>query len=147
MLAMLLGCWTSLIRIGRFGDDRGSKLRQGHKAIVDLIGKGGRIPTVPVRQWAKQSASTYDLGGQHQWTGEIFRAVSKRDRVWAKESPRILYLWSRIAGRKLAWRKSHHTICVGPAQSCVTLAGGELEQIQFLLGHASVQTTEPLPWL
>lgn len=26
-------------------------------------------------------------------------------------------------------------------------SGGELEQIQFLLGHVSVQTTETLPWL
>jgi hypothetical protein len=29
-----------------------------------------------------------------------------------------------------------------PAHDSVTWPGGELEQIQFLLGHASVQTTE-----
>ena len=32
--------------------------------------------------------------------------------------------------------------CGEPARSCATRSGGELEQIQFLLGHASVQTTE-----
>ena len=34
-----------------------------------------------------------------------------------------------------------HTIFVAHAPVCQE-AGGELEQIQFLLGHASVQTTE-----
>jgi integrase len=33
------------------------------------------------------------------------------------------------------------TTCIAPVLGC-HLAGGELEQIQFLLGHASVQTTE-----
>jgi len=32
--------------------------------------------------------------------------------------------------------------CAGRVRSCVTTSGGELEQIQFLLGHASVLTTE-----
>jgi hypothetical protein len=36
----------------------------------------------------------------------------------------------------------HRTTCGGRARSCATIRGGELEQIQFLLGHASVQTTE-----
>ena len=31
---------------------------------------------------------------------------------------------------------------VGPQRSCVAPPVGELEQIQLLLGHASVQTTE-----
>ncbi|MGO9404895.1 MAG: tyrosine-type recombinase/integrase [Terriglobales bacterium] len=34
-----------------------------------------------------------------------------------------------------------HDFCRTCARLC-HLAGGELEQIQFLLGHASVQTTE-----
>jgi integrase len=33
-------------------------------------------------------------------------------------------------------------ICAAAAPGCATLAGGELEQIQFLLGHSSAQTTE-----
>ena len=34
------------------------------------------------------------------------------------------------------------TIAGAAARGCVMGSGGELEQIQFLLGHASVQTTE-----
>ena len=37
------------------------------------------------------------------------------------------------------WRQM---ISAERAPACVILAGGELEQIHFLLGHASVQTTE-----
>ncbi len=33
-------------------------------------------------------------------------------------------------------------ICAEHVLACVILPGGELEQIQFLLGHLSVQTTE-----
>jgi hypothetical protein len=36
----------------------------------------------------------------------------------------------------------HRVICEELAPSCVEKPGGELEQIQFLLGHASIQTTE-----
>ena len=35
-----------------------------------------------------------------------------------------------------------HTTCAGHARRLCHDSGGELEQIQFLLGHASVQTTE-----
>jgi site-specific recombinase XerD len=40
------------------------------------------------------------------------------------------------------WRTLRHTTFAAHARACVTKAGGELEQIQFLLGHVSVQTTE-----
>jgi hypothetical protein len=36
----------------------------------------------------------------------------------------------------------HHAICAGPAQSSVTRTAEIFEQIKFLLGHSSIQTTE-----
>lgn len=44
---------------------------------------------------------------------------------------------NRIGVAKLA----HHDLCRTCAKLCQAF-GGELEQIQFLLGHVSVQTTE-----
>ena len=41
-----------------------------------------------------------------------------------------------------ASRESLPTICGGRVPACATPPGGEMEQIQFLLGHVSVQTTE-----
>jgi integrase len=46
--------------------------------------------------------------------------------------PRILN------SRRTGWPR---TTCGAPAPVC-HLAGGELDQIQFLLGHVSIQTTE-----
>lgn len=43
-------------------------------------------------------------------------------------------MWSLIALRRAT--------CGEHVQSCVTSTGEELEQIQFLLGHTSVLTTE-----
>jgi hypothetical protein len=45
------------------------------------------------------------------------------------------------ASRKQGWSASRRTISGACAKLCHD-CGGELEQIQFLLGHASVQTTE-----
>jgi hypothetical protein len=59
-------------------------------------------------------------GSQKMWSGTLFGAVLSDS----------------------SWNILHPTISAGPAPSFATQAGGELEQIQFLLGHASVLTTE-----
>ncbi len=55
--------------------------REEHWAIVDLVGKGGHIRTVPVPEWVK---ATVDI-----WTtaaglpgGRIFRCVSRAGKHW-----------------------------------------------------------------
>jgi site-specific recombinase XerC len=35
------------------------QMRQGHWAIVDLVGKGGHVPTVPVPAWVKQAVDRW----------------------------------------------------------------------------------------
>ena len=54
-------------------------MRQGHWAVVDLIGKGGHIRTVPIPNWVKAALD--------QWTraanvteGKIFRAVARKGK-------------------------------------------------------------------
>ncbi len=51
--------------------------------MVDLIGKGGHIRTVPIPEWVKAALD--------QWTraagvteGRIFRAVARAGKVWGK---------------------------------------------------------------
>jgi integrase len=48
MLAMLLGCGLRRSELADLDIDE-VQTREGHWAIVDLIGKGGRIRTVPIR--------------------------------------------------------------------------------------------------
>lgn len=82
MLAMLFGCgFRRSELVGLEFDD--IQMRQGHWAVVDLIGKGGHIRTVPIPNWVKAALD--------QWTraagvsgGKIFRAVAGLGKVWGR---------------------------------------------------------------
>ena len=52
MLAMLFGCGFRRSELVGLELDE-IQMRQGHWAVVDLIGKGGHIRTVPIPQWVK----------------------------------------------------------------------------------------------
>jgi integrase len=42
----------------------------------------------------------------------------------------------------VVWQRSHRTTCDGPVHDYAIRREESLEQIQFLLGHVSIQTTE-----
>ena len=141
MLAILLGC--GLRRSELVGLEVSEiQTRQGHWASVDLIGKGGHIRTVPIPQWVKQALD--------QWTsaagivdGRVFQGVGKTGRVWGQGiSQNVVWYVVQSCGRRAGLE---HIAPHDLRRTCAKLChsnGGELEQIQFLLGHASVQTTE-----
>lgn len=52
------------------------QIRQGHWAIVDLVGKGGHIRTVPVPVWVKDAVDRWRESAKVT-AGRIFRAVSR----------------------------------------------------------------------
>ena len=76
MLAMLLGCGLRRSELVGLDTDE-VQMRQGHWAIVDLIGRGGHIRTVPIPQWAKQALDLW-TSAAGVTKGKIFRAVTKR---------------------------------------------------------------------
>ncbi len=141
MLAMLFGCgFRRSELVGLKLDD--IEMRQGHWAVVDLIGKGGHIRTVPIPNWVKAALD--------QWTraagvceGKIFRAVARRGKVWGSGLSQnvVWYVVKTCCERTGLEHIAPHDLRRTCAKLCHT-SGGELEQIQFLLGHASVQTTE-----
>src|SRR5712664_1735965 len=59
MLAILFGCGLRRSELVGLELDE-IQMRQGHWAVVDLIGKGGHIRTVPIPQWVKAALD--------QWT-------------------------------------------------------------------------------
>ena len=80
MLAMLFGCGFRRSELVGLELDE-IQMRQGHWAVVDLIGKGGHIRTVPIPTWVKAALD--------QWTmaagiteGRIFRAVARAGKMW-----------------------------------------------------------------
>jgi integrase len=83
-----------------------------------------------------------DAGGRHH-RREVFRAISKRGLVWGNGmTAKVLWDVVRHAAPKADIAKlAPHDLRRTCARLC-HLAGGELDQIQFLLGHVSIQTTE-----
>jgi len=140
-LAVLLGCGLRRAELTalRLED---IQQREEHWVIADLIGKGGHMRTIPVPDWVK--------AGIDQWTaaasitnGTLLRSINKAGRIWGHGfSPKVI--WGVVKQKA----KECEIPSLAPhdlRRSCARLcheAGGELEQIQFLLGHVSVQTTE-----
>jgi site-specific recombinase XerD len=141
MLAMLFGC--GLRRSELVGLDMDEvQVRQGHWAVVDLIGKGGHIRTVPIPVWVKTALDQWTVaaGIKH---GKIFRAVARTGKMWGDGiSQNVVWYVVKACCEKAGLE---HIAPHDLRRTCAKLChsnGGEIEQIQFLLGHASVQTTE-----
>jgi site-specific recombinase XerD len=141
MIAVLLGCGLRRAEVAGVSVQH-LQQREEHWVFADLIGKAGHIRTVPVPSWVESAVHSW-LAKSNVATGPIFRAINKAGRVAGKGfSPEVI--WSVVTA---ACRGCDLTN-VAPhdlRRTCARLcheAGGELEQIQFLLGHVSVQTTE-----
>ena len=141
MLAMLFGCGLRRSELAGLELDD-IQTRQGHWAIVDLIGKGGHIRTVPIPQWAKQTLDEW-LAAAGITKGRVFRAVARGGKIWGSGiSENVVWYVVRSCCQRAGLEHiAPHDLRRTCAKLCHT-NGGELEQIQFLLGHASVLTTE-----
>lgn len=141
LLALLLACGlrrreVTTLRL------RDLEQREGHWAIVDMIGKGGHIRTVPIPDWVRERLEDWIMAAGIQ-DGKIFRKVDRLDRIWG-EGLSVKAVWHIVkdsAKQAGLPNIAPHDLRRSCARLCQT-AGGELEQIQFLLGHVSIQTTE-----
>lgn len=78
----------------------------------------------------------------------MFRRVSSAGKAWGDGVTEKLawHVVKEFAEKTGVSKLAPHDLRRSCARPC-RAAGGELEQIQFLLGHVSVQTTERYPWL
>jgi integrase len=141
ILALLIGC--GLRRAELVGLRTGDfQVREEHCVIADLAGKGKHIRSVPVPSWAKRAVDEW-TGAADITCGTIFRRVSRLDKIWGDGiTPKAIWHVVKAAAKRADIKNlAPHDLRRTCARLC-HLAGGELEQIQFLLGHASVQTTD-----
>jgi integrase len=141
VIGLLLGCGLRRSETVSLQLDQ-LQLRESHWVIVDMVGKGGRLRTVPVPSWCKDLIDVWihDTGVAE---GKVFRRVSKNG-IRQDEGVTTDVVWYAVK----RYQTNRHWPSGAPRSSShlrPPLARGrrELEQIQFLLGHASVQTTEP----
>lgn len=141
MISVLLGCGLRRAELsGLEVDDL--EIRQGHWAIVDLVGKGGHVRTVPMPAWVKVAVDRWTSSAKVT-TGRIFRAISRHGTPWGRGLSEnvIWYVVRRCADKMRLVHLAPHDLRRTCAKLCHA-SGGELEQIRFLLGHVSVLTTE-----
>jgi integrase len=141
MIAILLGCGLRRAELAQLTIEE-LQQRGEHWVVADLVGKGGHVRTVPVPTWVKEAVDEWrDAAGVA--SGPVFRAINKAGKISESAfSPKVIWGVVKAASKKCG------LVTLAPhdlRRTCARLcheAGGELEQIQFLLGHVSVQTTE-----
>lgn len=115
--------------------------RDGRWVISDLIGKGGRVRTVPIQPWAKQAIDEWaQAAGIAQ--DFIFRYINRGGKLagnsmTSQAIQNVVKEYAQKCGYELAAHDLRRTFAKLARKS-----GGDLMQIQLTLGHASVQTTE-----
>jgi len=134
MLAVLLGCG---LRRSELTDLTRDHLPRGeeHRAIIDLVGKGGHIRTVPVPDWVKRAIDDWRQASRVT-EGRVFRRVCRTGTAWGTEMTEkvIWHVVKQYAGQLGISKLAPHDLRRSCARLCHS-AGGELGQIQFLLGH------------
>ena len=141
ILAVLLGCALRRSELIDLTFDHIQR-REDHWAIVDLVGKAAHVRTVPMPDWVKETLDLW-LSAANIRQGKLFRCVCRKGTVWGTEVTEkvVWHVVKEYAGRLGISNLAPHDLRRSCARFCHD-SGGELEQIQFLLGHVSVQTTE-----
>jgi integrase len=105
------------------------------------VEQGGRLRAIPVPAWCKGLIDAWilDTGVKEAMFRRVSRNGTRQDEGVTTDVVR--YAVKRYAKRIGIDHLAPHDLRRTCARLCHE-AGGELEQIQFLLGHASVQTTE-----
>ncbi|MFZ1011109.1 MAG: tyrosine-type recombinase/integrase [Candidatus Sulfotelmatobacter sp.] len=141
MLALLLGCGLRRSEVAAL-TFRHIQQRDSRWCVVDLVGKQGRVRTLAMPTWVKVAIDAWICSAALA-EGYLFRPVDRGDRVRGKRvSDKVI--WQLLRPYAVAAGVpgiAPHDLRRSCAKMC-RAAGGELEQIQLLLGHASVQTTE-----
>ena len=141
ILALLVGCALRRKELSRLTLDD-IQLRESRWVIVDLVGKGGRVRTVAIPVWVKNAIDAWQTAGKIE-KGRLLRPLSKSGRILGEELGDWA-IWSVVEASAKEIGIEHfgaHDL----RRTCAKLCrknGGDLEQIKFLLGHSSIQTTE-----
>jgi site-specific recombinase XerD len=140
LLALFIGCGLLRSELAALSIEH---LQQRHRrwVIVDLIGKGRRIRSVPMPSWAKAATDRWTNSAGIK-EGRILRAINKADRLASdRMTPQSIFEVVERYSERLGIHIAPHDL----RRTFAKLAHrgmAPLEQIQLSLGHASPQTTE-----
>ena len=140
ILGLLVGCALRRRELASL-DIAEIQLREDRWVIVDLRGKGGRVRTVAVPLWVKHAINAW-LAAAQIGEGPLLRQIRKGGKVGQSLSDWAVWDIVQQAAREIGIENfGAHDLRRTCAKLC-SKAGGDLEQIESLLGHSSIQTTE-----
>jgi len=109
--------------------------REGRWAIIDMLGKGSRVRTIGMPAWVKAALDAWAEAAGFS-TGAVFCPINKGGRITGQEmTPQAIY--NLVAAYGLAAHDLRRT-----SASLALKGGADMRQIQHMLGHASITTTE-----
>jgi integrase len=141
ILSLLVGCALRRQELATL-DIESIQMREGRWVVADLRGKGGRVRTVAIPLWVKQGIDGWMVAAKIE-KGRLLRPLSKSGKLIGDELG-AWAIWSVVEQCANEIGIEHfgaHDL----RRTCAKLCrknGGDLEQIKFLLGHSSIQTTE-----
>lgn len=140
ILALLVGCALRRQELATL-DVETIQLREGRWVLADLEGKGRRIRTVAVPVWVKQGINAWMTAAGIE-DGRLLRSISKGGKVGASLGDWAVWSVVEQSAKEIGIERfGAHDMRRTCAKLC-RKSGGDLEQIKFLLGHSSIQTTE-----
>lgn len=140
ILAVALGCGLRRSEVsGLTVED--VQQRDGRWVIVDLVGKGGRVRTVPMPNWTKAAIDAW-TGAAGITTGALFRSMRRGDHIDGDDMSDqaiadVVTSYADQLGVDLAAHDARRTFA-----KLAHKGGAPVEQIQLTLGHADPKTTQ-----
>ena len=140
VLALSIGCGLRRSEIASLTVAH-LQLREGRWIIADLIGKAGRIRTVPIPDWAKIRLDVW-LKRAMITSGRVFRSINKADtltgeRITSQAVYEIVKTYGSRVGSPVAPHDLRRTFA-----KLAHAGNATVDQIQYSLGHATLTTTE-----
>lgn len=140
ILALLAGCGLRRQELASL-DVATIQSREGRWVLADLEGKGRRIRTVAIPVWVKLSIDAWTLAAPIH-DGPLLRSITKGGRIGQSLSDWAIWSVVEKSAKQIGIEQfGAHDLRRTCAKLC-RKSGGDLEQIRFLLGHSSIQTTE-----
>lgn len=140
ILAVMLGAGLRRSEVAALTFDRVQQ-REGRWVIVDLMGKGNRIRSVPIPSWTQAALDAWAKAAGLS-AGIVFCAMHKGGYIDGETlTPQAVHDVVKEYGAALGLEIAAHDL----RRTYAKLAhqgGAGLDQIQLSLGHASIKTTE-----
>jgi integrase/recombinase XerD len=140
MLAVMLGCGLRRAELAGLTYEAIAQ-RDGRWVIVDMVGKGGKVRTVPMPSWSKAAIDAWSAASGRQG-GRVFVPVNRGgnvagDGMTAQAVYNTVDGYAKACGLSVAAHDLRRTFA-----KLAHKGGAAIEQIQLTLGHSSIQTTE-----